>query len=135
MKSAVLKPINRILFPRKHSGTVRSWHPHARQAAALAASCAASGQFLDGPRLPPRRVEVDGVRGFVENGVACEILVSQMADIIPAKNPADEMFNLSAAQVRIVVGLIGLKKRVDLSIFRIRSQTTPCSILPTCPSV
>jgi hypothetical protein len=44
-----------------------------------------------------------------------------MADIIPAQNPADEMFILSAAQANKVVGLIGLKKCVDLGILESRA--------------
>ena len=60
-----------------------------------------------------RRVEVDGVKGFVENGVSCDILVSGMATVVPAPDPLDEQFDLSAEQARQVVGLIGLKKCVD----------------------
>jgi hypothetical protein len=90
--------------------------PTLRQAAALAASAAANGVLLDSSCRLPRRVEVDGVKGFVENGVACDIVVSRMADIIPAENPADEVFSLSAAQAKIVVGFI-----VDLGIFESRA--------------
>lgn len=125
MKSAVLKPISRTFVPKKSQRNREFMAPTLRQAAALAASCAASGQFLDGPCLLPRRVEVDGVRGFVENGVACDILVSQMADIIPAENPADEMFSLSAVQAKMVVGLVGSRKCADLGIFHIRDQPSP----------
>lgn len=120
MKSAVLKPINRKFVPKPTQRNRGYMAPTRRQAAALVASAAASGVFLDGPCLLPRRVEVEGVKGFVENGVACDILVSGMADIIPAENPADEMFRLSAAQAKIVVGLIGLKKCVDLGLLRVR---------------
>jgi hypothetical protein len=120
MKSAVLKPINRKFVPKPTQRNRGYMAPTRRQAAALVASAAASGMFLDGPCLLPRRVEIEGVKGFVENGVACDILVSGMADIIPAKNPADEVFRLSAAQSKIVVGLIGLKKCVDLGLLRAR---------------
>jgi hypothetical protein len=118
MKSAILKPINRNFVPKETQRNREFMAPTLRQAAALAASAAANGVFLDGPCRLPRRVEVDGVKGFVENGVACDILVSRMADIIPAENPADEVFSLSAAQAKSVVGFIGLKKCVDLGIFR-----------------
>lgn len=116
MKSAVLKPMNRTFVPKKSQKNREFMAPTLRQAAALAASCAASGQFLNGPCLLPRRVEVDGVRGFVENGVACDILVSGLADMIPAANPADEVFSLSGAQARMVTGLVGLKRCADLGI-------------------
>jgi hypothetical protein len=39
-----------------------------------------------------------------------------MADVIPAENPADEVFSLSAVQAKAVVGFIGLKKCIDLGI-------------------
>ncbi len=116
MKSAVLKPINRHFIPKKTQKNRKFMAPTIRQAAALAASAAANGVFLDGSCRLPRRVEVDGVKGFVENGVACDILVSQMADIISAENPADELFNLSAAQAKIVIGFIGLRKCIELGI-------------------
>jgi hypothetical protein len=122
MKSAVLKPINRTFVPKKTQRNREFMAPTLRQAAALAASAAANGVFLDGPCRLARRVEVDGVKGFVENGVACDIVVSRMADIIPAESPADEVFSLSAAQAKIVVGLIGLKKCVDLGIFESRAR-------------
>ena len=118
MKSTVLKPINRQFVPKPTQRNRGYMAPTRRQAAALAASAAASGVFLDGPCLIPRCVEVEGVKGFVENGVACDILVSRMADIIPAENPADELFRLSAAQAKTVVGFIGLKKCVDLGIVK-----------------
>ena len=116
MKSAVLKPINRNFIPKKTQKNREFMAPTLRQAAALAASAAANGVFLDMPCRLPRRVEVEGVKGFVENGVACDILVSQMADIISAEDPAEEVFNLSSAQTQIVVGFIGLQKCVDLGI-------------------
>lgn len=123
MKSTVLKPLNRSFIPKQTQRNRNSMAPTIRQAAALAASAAANGVFLDGPCRLPRRVEVDGVKGFVENGVACDILVSRMADIISAENPADEVFILSAAQANGVVGLIGLKKCVDLGILESRALT------------
>jgi hypothetical protein len=116
MKSAVLKPINRKFIPKPTQRNREFMAPTRRQAAALAVSAAANGVFLDGPCLLPRRVEVEGVKGFVENGVACDILVSRMADIIWAENPADEVFSLSAAQAKAVVDFIGLKKCTDLGI-------------------
>ena len=99
--------------------------PSLRQAAALAASAAANGIVLEGPCLIPRRVEVEGVHGYVENGVACDILVSRMADVIQAERPENEVFSLSAEQARVVVGYIGLKKCVDLGIVGSRASAGP----------
>lgn len=123
MRSAVLKPINRDFVPKKTQRNRETMSPTLRQAAALAASAAANGVFLDAPCLLKRRVEVDSVRGFVENGVACDILVSRMAEVIPAEDPADEMFRLSLAQANAVVGWIGRKKCVDLGILPSRALT------------
>jgi hypothetical protein len=67
---------------------------------------------------------VDGVRGFVENGVSCDILVSGMATVVAAPDPLDERFDLSADQARAVVGLIGFKKCVDLGLLTPTSKLT-----------
>jgi hypothetical protein len=116
MKSAVLKPLKRSIVPKKTQRN-RSFFPQSiRQAAALAASAAANGIVLDGPCSLTRRVEVDGVKGFVENGVSCDILVSGMATVVPAQDPLDERFDLSVDQARKVVGLIGIKKCVELGL-------------------
>jgi hypothetical protein len=125
MKSAVLKPINRNFVVKKTQRNREFMAPTLRQAVALVASAAANGVFLDGPCRLPRRVEVDGVKGFVENGVACDILVSRMADIIFAENPADEVFSLSSTQAKIVVGFLGLRKCIDLGVLDSRTLGSP----------
>jgi len=125
MKSVVLKPLNRSFIPKKTQPNRKSFAPSLRQAAALAASAAANGVFLDGPCELPRRVEVDGVKGFVENGVACDIIVSKMANVVSAEKPEDEIFVLSATQAATVVGFIGLRKCVDLGIIQSRALVAP----------
>lgn len=116
MKSAVLKPLRRSIVPKKTQRNRSSFPKSVRQAAALAASAAANGIMLDGPCVLSRRVEVNEVKGFVENGVSCDILVSGMATVETSSDPLDEQFNLSAEQARVVVGFIGLKKCVDLGL-------------------
>jgi hypothetical protein len=116
MKSAVLKPLRRSIVPKRTQRNRNRFPPSMRQAAALAASAAANGVTLDGPCSLTRRVEVDGVRGFVENGVSCDIFVSGMATVVAAPDPLDERFNLSAEQARAVVGFIGFKKCADLGL-------------------
>jgi hypothetical protein len=98
MRSSVLKPLRRSIVPKATQKNRENFPQSVRQAAALAASAAANGVMLTGDCTLPRRVEVDGVNGFVENGVSCDILVSGMAQIILASNPLDETYQLSAEQ-------------------------------------
>ena len=116
MKSVVLKPLRRSIVPKKTQRNRDAFPPSIRQAAALAASAAANGVMLDGPCSLSRRVEVDGVKGFVENGVSCDILVSGMATVVAAPDPLDERFELNTDQTKAVVGFIGLRKCVDLGL-------------------
>jgi len=116
MKSSVLKPLRRTIIPKATQRNREHFPQSLRQAAALAASAAANGVMLDVACTLARRVEVDGVKGFVENGVSCDILVSGMADVVGASDPLDETFELSAEQAKIVCGLIGLRKCIDLGL-------------------
>jgi hypothetical protein len=118
MKSIVLKPTGQfkakpsLRYPDKTIG------PSFRQAVALAASATSNGVSLDGACRIPRKVVVDGVSGFVENGVSCDVLSSGMAAIIPApgRDPSEEIFDLTATQAQVIAGYLGLRKCVDLGI-------------------
>lgn len=116
MKSVVLKPIAQfdpkptVRFPKSRRS------PTLRQAVALVATAAANGVSLANACTLSRRVTVDGVDGFVENGVCCDILTSDLAAITSARDPADEQFSLTADQVRTVVGLVGPSKCIDLGV-------------------
>jgi hypothetical protein len=118
MKSVVLKPTDQfkpkpsLRYPDKTIG------PSFRQAVALAASAASNGVSLDGACQIPRKVVVDGVSGFVENGVSCDVLSSGMAAVVSSlgRDPSEEIFELTATQARIVAGYLGLRKCVDLGI-------------------
>lgn len=121
MDSVVLKPVNRFKprptkpYPTKKIGV------GLRQAIALATSAAANGIQLTSACELPRRVQVEDVMGFVENGVSCDIATSGMAKVMLADNPADEVFCLTSQQANVVVGLIGWKKAVDLGLVPSRS--------------
>jgi hypothetical protein len=118
MRSVVLKPLGQftpkptLRYPGKTMGA------SLRQSVALAASASANGVSLDCECDIPRKVTIEGVEGFVENGVSCDILTSGMASVIisPTNDPADEVFRLTAAQAQAVSGFIGLRKCVDLGI-------------------
>jgi hypothetical protein len=116
MQSSVLKPLRRTIIPKATQRNRDHFTQSLRQAAALAASAAANGVMLDGACTLARRVEVDGVKGFVENGVSCDILVSGMATVVGATDPLDETFQLNAEQAKVVCGLIGLRKCMDLGL-------------------
>jgi hypothetical protein len=71
---------------------------------------------MDGACQIPRRLDVEGVAGLIENGVSCDLLSSGSVTLLPAHRPEDEQFSLSAPQARAVVGLIGQRKCVDLGV-------------------
>ncbi len=116
MMSAILKPISQFTVRPTQRYPSKTMSPGLRQAAALVASAAANGLAMDGACRIPRQVNVDGVEGVVENGVACDILTSGMAAIISAKYPSNEFFDLTGEQARKAVGLVGLRKCVDLGV-------------------
>ena len=115
MDSVVLKPHARFR-PKPTLPHPSPRKPSLRQAVALAATAAANGVVLTGGARLPRTVTVDGVRGFVENGVACDIAKSWMAQVMTAPEPAQEVFMLDDAQARAVIGFIGLVKSANLGI-------------------
>jgi len=116
MGSVVLKPEGQFIakptvkFPK----STRSLS--LRQAVAIVASASANSIPMDAACRIPRKVIVDGVAGLIENGVACDLLTSGSVALVDARDPADECFDLSAAQARSIIGLIGHRKAVDLGI-------------------
>ena len=59
---------------------------------------------------------MDGGARRIENGVACDILTGGLGTLVEGLDASDEAFVLSASQVQIVVGWIGLRKCIDLDI-------------------
>ncbi|MBL0402897.1 GIY-YIG nuclease family protein [Microvirga aerilata] len=125
MKSVVLKPTEQFVARPTQRYPNKSMAPSLRQAVALVASAAANGIALDGGCNIPRRVVVEGVSGLVENGVACDVVTSGLGALIPNANPADECFQLTADQARIVVGLVGIRKCVDLGVLDTQALLAP----------
>lgn len=116
MGSVVVKPAKQLIAKPTLRYPQKSMAATLRQAVALVASAAANGISLSGACEIPRKLVVEDVDGLVENGVACDIVTSGLGTLVPAKDPSDERFELSDAQARAVVGLIGLKKCVDLGV-------------------
>lgn len=119
MRSVIFKPAGQFVARPTQRYPNKSMIQTMRQATALVASAAVNGTSMDSACRIPRRVVVDGVAGLVENGVACDILTSGLGAITSTQNPADEYFDLTANQTRRAVGLIGLRKCVDLGIISI----------------
>lgn len=117
MKSVILKPLGQFTPRKTQPYPQKTMSFTQRQAAALLASAAANGISLDSECVIPRRVLVEGVAGFVENGVSCDIITSGIGTLIPADNPADECFQLTSEQSRKVVGLVGARKCFDLGVW------------------
>jgi len=49
---------------------------------------------------------VAGLAGLVENGVACDILTSGLAQVASSQDPAAECFDLTTDQARQAVGVL-----------------------------
>ena len=124
MDSIILKPASRFICRPTQLFTNRARSATIRQAIALAATASANGIVLSAGVRLPRTVSIDGVAGFVENGVSCAIATSLMARVLLSSNPKHEVYELNADQVRMVVGLIGLKKGFELGIADINSLGT-----------
>lgn len=116
MRSVVLKPLGQFRPKPTQAYPAKSMQLTLRQAAALVASASANGLRLDGEVELPRTIWVDGVAGFVENGVSCDLITSRTVELLPAGDPADERFRLRSDQARRVIGLIGLRRCADLGV-------------------
>ncbi len=116
MNSIVLKPFSQFTPRPTQIWPTRTIGPTLRTAAALVASAVANGISLDGACRIPRRVSVDEVDGFVENGVACAVVMSGMGTLIPSDDPADEQFALTREQARETVAIVGYETSVDLGV-------------------
>lgn len=115
--SIPIKPLSQFI-PKatRINRTPKTKNIHARQACVLVASAAANGIPMDDACILPRLMTVQGVVAIIENGVACRILVNELVSIITAPNPRDEAFQLSKEQARKAVGLVGIRKCVDLGV-------------------
>ncbi|MEP3440263.1 MAG: GIY-YIG nuclease family protein [Sulfitobacter sp.] len=116
MDSIAIKPISQLIINPSVILLKKKGGPTLRQAAVLVASAAINGKSLDGACEIPRKLIVDDVPAIIENGVSCRILLTEMASIISAEDPADEIFTLSAQQSQVVVSLVGVEKCFNLGV-------------------
>jgi hypothetical protein len=116
MDSVVVKPVGQFIARPTVRFPKVSRKLSLRQAVAIISSAAANGIPFDGPCRVPRKLTVDGVAGLIENGVACDLLTSGAVSIEAAPNASDECFILNAQQAAAIVGIVGLRKCVDLGV-------------------
>jgi hypothetical protein len=116
MRSVIFKPVGQFVARPTQPYPSKSMTPTVRQAAALVASAAVNGLSMEAGCCIPRRVVVEGVAGLIENGVACDIVTSGFGTVRPAIDPTTEVFDLTADQARLAVGLIGQRKCADLGV-------------------
>lgn len=116
MRSVVLKPLGQFRPKPTQAYPSKSMQLTLRQAAALIASASANGIRLNGNVELPRTIWVEGVAGFVENGVSCDLVTSGTVELLPNVNPADERFRLLKDQARRVIELVGLRRCADLGV-------------------
>ncbi|RVJ33849.1 GIY-YIG nuclease family protein [Sinorhizobium medicae] len=118
MGSVVLKPLSQFTPRPTAPYPSKTMRPSLRQAVALVASAAANGISMERQCVIPRRVSIRGVEGCIENGVASDIVTSGMATLRSAPAPRDECFAMSSSQVRVVVGIVGLRKCFELGVVK-----------------
>jgi hypothetical protein len=113
VRSVPVKPTGQIarILPSTPHPSPRQ--PTLRSAYALIASASAHGLTLEPGVQIPRRFVYQGVEGIIENGVARDILKAQMAHLVPAADPRDERFALSADHIALIVDLIGEEALAD----------------------
>jgi hypothetical protein len=113
VRSVPVKPTGQIarILPSTPHPSPRQ--PTLRCAYALIASASAHGLTLEPGVQIPRSFVYQGVEGIIENGVARDILKAQMAHLVPAADPRDERFALTAAHIALIVDLIGEKALAD----------------------
>jgi hypothetical protein len=115
MRSVVLKPTSQFIIKPTQINR-KKMNPTLRQAAALAAACSASGLTLNKGVSIPRVVIIQGIEAFVENGVSCDIALSEIATLVPSAMPENERFRLNCSQCAEVMKLVGKQKCLDLGI-------------------
>jgi hypothetical protein len=86
-----------------------------RQAATLVASAINNRVLLEQGALLPRRLHVEGVEFVVENGVACDMLSSDMV-VLADETPTKEVMKLTHAGYKYVVRELGAPFLIDAGI-------------------
>jgi hypothetical protein len=108
VESVPIKPIDQIsrVLPTTPHPNARS--PTVRNAYALIASASAIGSRFVANITLPRTFTYQGVTAIIENGVSRDILKSGLSNLIPAVDPREERFSLSASQVELIKNLYGV---------------------------
>lgn len=107
VESVPIKPasqMSRILPTTPHPNQRR---PTARCAYAIIASAAAHGLPLTSGVRIPRSFTYREVEGIIENGVARDLVKAEMATLLPADDPRNEVFELNTQQCNLLIDLVG----------------------------
>lgn len=114
--SVPVKPVGQMsrIIPSTPHPNARS--PTLRCAYALIASASASAQPLVANAHLPRTFEHQGVLAIIENGVARDILKAGMATLVEGPDPREEMFELSASQIDLLIHLVGRERLIGLGL-------------------
>lgn len=111
--SVPVKPVRQIarILPTTPHPSPRK--PTRRCAYALVASASAWGRLLEAGVQIPRRFCYQGIDSIIENGVARDILKAGLADLIMAKDPRSEEFQLTSKHIELVLQLVGRETLID----------------------
>jgi uncharacterized protein len=113
VRSVPIKPVKQIsrILPSTPHPAKRT--PSLRCAYALIASASAHGLTLEPGIKIPRSFTFEGVEGLIENGVSRDLLKAGMADLVPAGDPRNEAYILSAVQLALLSDLVGSDMLID----------------------
>jgi hypothetical protein len=115
VQSVTLKPVGTF---KRVTGLRRNrakFAMSARQAATLAASAINNRVLLEPGALLPRRLQVEGVELFIENGVGCDMLSSGMVTLAD-EAPTRELMNLTQAGYQYMIQELGASFLIDAGI-------------------
>jgi hypothetical protein len=116
VQSVPIKPVQNFkavhLTPMKKAFT----KPTPRMAAALAASAIANRVLLVDGCVIPRRLRIADTDYIIENGVGKDILLVNLAELVPANQATDEAFRLSVKAIEYVVSTVGRDLLLDAGI-------------------
>jgi hypothetical protein len=118
VNSNPLKPRSRYQGTkvRHTTGTTKSRQPKPRSAGALATLASlTAGSIVEGTLLP-RAFLYDGIPAILENGVANDLVGTQVIEVIPASDPSDERFRITSTGTRALQDILGAELLTTLGL-------------------
>lgn len=115
VQSVTLKPANTFKRAAALRRNRESFPKSPRQAATLVASAIENRVMLCAGALIPRRLVVDGAELIIENGVGCDMLSSEMIELMDAA-PTREILKLTTNGFNYIVQELGADFLIDAGI-------------------